>query len=214
MLEELGGRRVGVFHQDACLFLPGVLTPEIPRGLQRWMPVGSSRDAAGRLDVEHHRAPREARGKGTASLRPRSKDAAREPLGCATAMTTAGATRPNPQCIQLPATQLALLSPAPLDLARPSSAHLPGAPWPGHLLSPSHRPPGLAPWPPPRRLLPSPEDWTGLVFWPARSGQWRPPQTRTRRPLAARIQPPPSLRTRHTAPPRFRPLTAHARPTP
>lgn len=30
MLEELRGRRVGVFHQHACLFLPGVLTPEIP----------------------------------------------------------------------------------------------------------------------------------------------------------------------------------------
>lgn len=52
MLEELGGRRVGVFHQDACLFLSGVLTPEIPRGLQRRMPMGSSRDAAGGRGVE------------------------------------------------------------------------------------------------------------------------------------------------------------------
>ena len=46
MLKELRGRRVRVSHQHVCLFLPGVLTPEIPRGLQRRMPMGYSRDAA------------------------------------------------------------------------------------------------------------------------------------------------------------------------
>lgn len=89
----------------------------------------------------------EASGKGTASLGPCSKDAASEPLGCATAMTTAGATRLGPQCLLLPASQPAPQSPAPPDPARPSSAHLPGAPRPGHLLSPGLRAahPGFGP---------------------------------------------------------------------
>lgn len=100
------------------------------------------------------------------------------------------------------------------DLARPSSAHLPGAPRPGHLLSLGLCPPGRTPRPRPRWLLSGPEDRPGFVSWPPHSGRWRPPQTRTRRPRAARILPPPSLRTQRTTPPRFRPLTAHARPTP
>lgn len=47
--EELRGRSVGVFHQDACLFLPGMLTPEIPRSREAFSIgcLGSNRDAPG-----------------------------------------------------------------------------------------------------------------------------------------------------------------------
>lgn len=178
MLDELRGRRVRVFHQHACLFLPDVLTPRYREAFS----IGCLWDPA---EIQPAGAP--------ASLGPRSKDAASESLGCATAMTTAGATRPGPQCLWLSAAQPTPLSPAPPDPARPSSAHLPGAPRPGHLLSPGLCPPGRVPRPRPRRLLSGPVDRTGLVFWPPRSGPWRPPQTRTRRPRAARILPPPSL---------------------
>lgn len=37
------------------------------------------------------------------------------------------------------------------------------------------RPPGCAPWLPPRWLLPGPEDRQRLVFWPPIAGPWRPP---------------------------------------
>lgn len=125
MLEELQGRRVCVFHQHACLFLLGVLTPEIPRGLLRrdtaeMQPAGAVYSIA---ELPEKPAARDRKSR-TALQR------AREPLRFATAMTTAGATRPDPQGLRLSAAQPAPQSPAPPDQARPSSAHLPGAPRP------------------------------------------------------------------------------------
>lgn len=129
-------------------------------------------------------------------------------------MTTAGAVRSGPQCLQFPAA--GPLSSVPhhrtqLGPVRPSSAHLPGAPRPEHLFSPSLRPPDRAPRPRPHRSLPGPEDWPRLRFWPPCSGRWSPPKIRTPCLRAARTLPLPSLRTQRTAPPRFRPLVAHAR---
>lgn len=162
---------VGVLHQDACLFLPGVLTPEIPaRPSELEARNPAEMHPAGAVYIASHsfpRGPRQGDCKSRTTLQRRNQRTARL-YHC---HDNRGRRPVGSPVSPVPSRRAPQLSPAPPDPARPSSAHLPGAPRPEHLFSPSLRPPGRAPRPRTHRSLPGPEDWPGLRFWPPCSGR-------------------------------------------